>query len=130
MKNENRFGRVGSTGEKGINPFVGTWSIIEMEAWDQDYVNMEVPGHFTFKKNMTGLFQFGLVQGEMDCRVETGDRGLRIEFSWEGGEEMDPAYGRGWAVIENGELSGRIFIHLGDDSAFRARKARKEKSSK
>ena len=25
---------------------------------------------------------------------------------------MDPASGRGWAVIENGELSGRIFISI------------------
>jgi hypothetical protein len=108
-----------------IKPFLGTWSIIEMEAWDQEYVNMEVPGHFTIKKDSTGNFQFGLVQGEMDCRVETGDRGLRIEFSWEGQDEMDPASGRGWAVIENGELSGRIFIHMGEDSAFRARKTRK-----
>jgi hypothetical protein len=39
-----------------------------MEAWDQGYVNMEVQGHFTFKKDGTGHFQFGLVQGEMDCR--------------------------------------------------------------
>ena len=38
-------------------------------------------------------------------------------------DEMDPASGRGWAVIENGELRGRIFIHLGDDSMFRARRA-------
>ena len=38
-------------------------------------------------------------------------------------DEMDPASGRGCAVIENGELRGRIFIHLGDDSMFRARRA-------
>jgi hypothetical protein len=110
---------------KEFKPFIGTWSIIEMEAWDQEYVNMEVPGHFTFKKNGTGLFHFGLVQGEMDCRVETDDRGARIQFSWLGEEEMDPASGRGWAVIESGELCGRIFIHLGDDSALRARRSRK-----
>ena len=111
-----------------IKPFVGTWSIIEMEAWDQEYVNMEVPGHFTFEKDGRGYFQFGLVQGEMDCRMETDDRGERIEFSWEGQDEMDPASGRGWAVIENGELSGRIFIHRGDDSAFRAEKGRESRS--
>jgi hypothetical protein len=93
-----------------------------MEAWDQDYVNMEVPGHFTFKKDGTGHFQFGLVQGEMDCRVETKDGKDRIQFSWEGQDEMDPASGRGWAVIENKELHGRIFLHQGDDSAFRARR--------
>jgi hypothetical protein len=110
------------------NPFIGTWSIIEMEVWDQEFVNMDVPGHFTFEKDGLGFFQFGMVQGELDCRVETGDRGARIEFSWEGQDETDPGSGRGWAVIENEELCGRIFIHLGDDSAFRAQKARKGRS--
>ncbi len=113
---------------KEFKPFIGTWSIIEMEAWDQEYVNMEVPGHFTFNKNGTGLFQFGLVQGEMDCRLGADDKRERIEFSWEGQEELDSASGRGWAVIESGELCGRIFIHLGDDSRFRARRSRKGRS--
>ena len=104
------------------NLFVGKWSIVEMEAWDQEYVNMEVPGHFTFERDGMGHFQFGLVQGEMDCRVETVDGRERIEFSWEGQEELDMASGRGWAVIENKELHGRIFFHLGDDSSFLARR--------
>ena len=33
-----------------LKPFIGNWSIVEMEAWDQEYVNMEVSGHFTFDK--------------------------------------------------------------------------------
>jgi hypothetical protein len=111
-----------------IKPFIGKWSIVEMESWDQEYVNMEGSGHFTFKKDGTGEFQFGLVRGEMDCRVETVDGRERIEFSWEGQIELDPESGRGWAVIENEELRGRIFIHLGDDSEFRARPSRKAKS--
>lgn len=42
-------------------------------------------------------------------------------FSWEGQDERDHACGRGWAVVtKDGELTGRIFLHLGDDSAFRA----------
>ena len=108
-----------------LKPFIGKWLIDEMEVWDQEYVNMEVRGHFTFEKDGTGHFQFGLVQGEMDCRVETEGGKERIEYSWEGQEELDPAIGRGWAVIENNELRGRIFIHLGDDSAFRAARSRK-----
>ncbi|HNR12260.1 MAG TPA: hypothetical protein PKM59_02985 [Thermodesulfobacteriota bacterium] len=104
-----------------IKDFIGYWRIVEMEAWDQEYVNLEVPGHFTFHKGGSGHFQFGLVQGEMDCRLENRDGKARIEFSWEVQEELDPASGRGWAVIEDGELNGRIFFHQGDDSAFRAR---------
>lgn len=95
-----------------------------MELWDQEYVNMEVPGHFTFKKDGTGNFQFGLVQGEMDCRLDSIDREALIEFSWEGQDEMDHVSGRGWALVQEGELRGRIFIHRGDDSAFRALRAK------
>lgn len=106
-----------------FKPFVGKWSIVEMEAWDQEYIDMEVPGHFTFNKDGTGHFQFGLVQGEMDCRSENKEGKAKIEFSWEGQEELDPASGRGWAVIEDGELNGWIFFHQGDDSAFRAKRS-------
>ena len=106
-----------------IKSFIGKWVIVEMEAWDQEYVNMEVPGHFTLEKDGMGHFQFGLVQGEMDCRIETVDGQVRIEFSWEGRDELDPASGRGWAVIENKELHGRIFFHQGDDSTFWARRS-------
>jgi len=81
-----------------IKPFIGMWFITEMEAWDQEYVNMEVQGHFTFNKDGTGHFQFGLVQGDMDCRIETVSGKERIEFSWEGQDEMDSASGRGWPV--------------------------------
>lgn len=103
-----------------IKPFVGKWSILEMEAWDREYVNMEVPGYFSFNKDGRGSFQFGLVRGEMDCRLENVGGKARIEFSWEGQDELDPVNGRGWAVIEDEELRGRIFLHLGDDSGFRA----------
>ena len=83
---------------------------------------MEVPGHFTFNQDGTGHFQFGLVQEEMDCRLENRGGKDRIEFSWEGQEALDPASGRGWALIEEEELKGRIFLHQGDDSTFRARR--------
>jgi len=84
---------------------------------------MEIPEHFTFKKDGSGHFQFGLVRGDMDCHAEAVDGRERAEFSWEGQDELDPASGRGWVVIENGELHGRIFFHYGDDSTFRAKRS-------
>jgi hypothetical protein len=103
------------------NPFYGRWRIIEMENWDQDYVDMEVPGYIEFEKTDGGRFQFGLVHGVMDCRFElSADRPV-VRFSWQGNDEMDEASGRGWARIDaKGRLKGRIFIHEGDDSAFTA----------
>jgi hypothetical protein len=106
-----------------LKPFVGKWVILEMMTWDQEFVNMEGPGHFTFGKDGTGHFRFGLVRGEMDCRMENVSGRWRIEFSWEGSNELDPATGRGWAWLDHEELQGRIFFHLGDDSAFRAIKS-------
>lgn len=105
--------------------FIGKWRITEMETWDQEFVDMEVAGHFTFQRKDLGSFQFGLVQGEMDWRIESRDDEIRLAFSWAGGDDCDPSSGRGWARIENGELHGRIFIHLGfihlgDESGFRA----------
>lgn len=98
------------------NPFLAKWRIVWMAGWDQDYVDMEVPGHFTFEKNSTGNFQFGLVQGQMDCRIN----GNRVEFTWSGFDEGDEMSGHGFAEIMQEELRGHIYIHLGDDSAFRA----------
>lgn len=99
--------------------FTGPWRIIWMSSWDQDYVDMDVPGHFTFENARSGSFQFGMVQGQMDCRLDKR-QGQRIEFTWHGFDEGDELAGRGHAEIVDGELQGHLYIHLGDDSAFRA----------
>jgi uncharacterized protein YndB with AHSA1/START domain len=104
--------------------FPGKWRITEMEQWDRKYIDMVVPGHFTFGKNGMGEFQFGTVRGEMDCRMEKREGRDRLEFTWEGDEEGHPACGRGWAEVEGKEMKGRLFFHLGDDSGFAARKSK------
>jgi hypothetical protein len=96
--------------------FHGTWRIVWMSEWDQDYVDMDIPGYIAFEKNGQGNFQFGLVQGQTDCRV----KGNRVEFTWSGFDEGDELSGRGFAEITQGELHGHIYIHFGEDSAFRA----------
>lgn len=105
---------------KPIKAFAGKWRIIEMEMWGRDYIDMEVPGYIRIAPDGTGQFQFGLVSGYIDGRVEQCGDSQRFEFSWSGQDENDPASGRGWAIIENGELRGRIYLHQADDSAFRA----------
>lgn len=103
------------------NPFVGPWRIVGMSGWEQDYVDMDGPGHFTFGADRSGSFQFGMVQGQMDCRL-ADPSGQRIEFTWHGFDEGHELTGRGHAEIVDGELQGHLYIHLGDDSAFRAAK--------
>lgn len=91
-----------------------------MESWDADYFDMEVPAHITIRKDLTGEFQFGLVQGQLDGRVEPNGDVTRLEFSWSGFDENDPMTGRGWLQVIGDQAEGRIFIHLGDDSGLKA----------
>jgi hypothetical protein len=102
------------------NIFFGKWKITEMEQWDLDFIDAEVPGYIAFSENGMGEFQLGYVHGFMDCRYseEKGDE--IVEFSWEGNDEMDEASGRGSALIQEGELSGHLYFHEGDDSGFKA----------
>jgi hypothetical protein len=46
--------------------YIGPWRIIEMEQWDQDYIDLVVPGYFSFREDHLGEFQFGTVHGEID----------------------------------------------------------------
>ena len=93
-----------------------------MELWDQDFIDMETEGYFHFEKNEMGSFHFGAVQGQIDYRIEKIGEHERVEFSWKGQNEMDVALGRGWAVVNEDEMEGRFYFHLGDDSTFKATK--------
>ena len=103
--------------------FRGTWRILEMEVWDKDYLDLEVPAYISFGADHMGEFQFGTVHGWIDYRTLERDGRPGIEFSWEGNSEGDQSCGRGWAVLDGAEITGRLFIHRGDDSAFRAQRS-------
>jgi len=96
--------------------------ISQYEQPEKDYIDMEEEGHFTLEKDEIGYFQFGLVQGRIDYRIEKVGGIERLEFSWEGQDENDEALGRGWAVIKNDHIEGRFYFHLGDNSFFKAEK--------
>jgi len=96
------------------------WRIVEMELWDQEFIDLEGPGYIKIDKTDGGNFRFGAVQGDLDCRIETYANSQRIEFSWEGNNDTEAASGRGWAVLDDGALLGKLFFHHGDESSFRA----------
>ncbi|MCK9927016.1 hypothetical protein MXD62_07525 [Frankia sp. Mgl5] len=99
----------------------GRWRIVEMDLWDQDAIDLVGPGYIEVDRDGTGEFGFIAVRGWMDCRWGTRDGRPLVEFSWDGDDEGDEISGRGWAVLGDGDvLSGHLFIHRGDDSAFRA----------
>ena len=113
--------------KKAESPFVGRWHIESMEQWDEDFINAEVRGFIEFDEKGGGEFQFGYAHGWMDCRLVTRDGEPAVEWTWEGNDEMDPAQGRGWAVLEGDELHGMIFFDQGDDSGFVAKRAEEKR---
>ena len=100
-------------------PIDGKFRITQMDQWDQDFVDAEVPGFILFDRHGRGEFQFGYVTGQMDC--EQTDRGGKpaVEWTFDGNDEMDPIMGRGWVVLEeDGSLKGMLTIHNGERSGF------------
>lgn len=102
--------------------YVGKWKITHMDQWDQNVVDLVVPGHVTIQTDGTGFFEFGAVRGDMDCRIEKMGKDFVLGFSWDGSDEGDSASGRGWVKVDGNQMEGHLFFHLGDDSAFAARK--------
>lgn len=116
-------------GEGGAIGFEGTWRIVEMEAWDVDAVDLMGPAFIEFGSRDDGRFRFIAVAGWMDCRYAERDGRPLVEFTWDGHDEDDPASGRGWAVLEpEGSLRGHLYLHLADDSGFRAVRADHERT--
>ena len=104
-----------------MNKFYGRWKISEMELWDIDYIDLVEPGYFLFNENDQGRFVFGTVRGFIDCSYDLSTDRPRVEFSWEGDSDMDPANGRGWFEWHDGNrLQGRLYIHNSDDSWVKA----------
>lgn len=68
---------------------IGKLRIVEMEQWDQDFIDAEVEGYITFSKKRMGEFQFGYVHGYINYRPSNLKKGDTVEFSWEGNDEMD-----------------------------------------
>lgn len=111
----------GGSAHQPPHSILGQWRINWMEQWDQDFVDAEVEGYVRFDRGGTGEFQFGYVHGQIDYELTERDGKRAAEWSWEGNDEMDPASGRGWAVVQDdGTLKGKLSFHQGDRSDFTA----------
>lgn len=101
---------------RNLAPYIGTWRIIEMDQWDRDYMDAEVPAYITIERTGQGQFQFGYVCGYLTGEI-TDDFGVEhFSFDWEGNDEMDDASGSGWLrVVGKGRLEGKLRFQ-GSDS--------------
>lgn len=99
----------------------GTWRLVETEVWDVDALDLIESAHLTFGPRGLGELQLIAIGAEIDYRVSERDGMPFVAFSWAGHDDADPASGRGWARLEaSGALTGRLFIHRGDESGFTA----------
>jgi hypothetical protein len=101
--------------------FLGNWRIIETELWELEDLDLATPAILKLSRNHDGYIAFIALEAEVDYRVVVRDGRPAIEFSFDGFDECDRVAGRGWAVLEDDCLRGRLFFHQGDDSAFVAR---------
>ena len=70
------------------------------------------------------VFSNGLFpRASLDSRYD--DSINRVDFTFEGSDEGDQVTGRGWAKIEGKQMVGQIGFHLGDESGFKAKKAKR-----
>jgi len=102
-------------------PYLGKWRIHSMELWDRDFIDLNGPAAFAVEEDGTGFLEFGAVETDLDCRVESFGGVERLEFSFEGEDEGDPVSGRGWAEVIGPEMNGRIYFHMGEISTFTAK---------
>jgi hypothetical protein len=105
---------------KPKSPFLGRWRIVSMSQWEDEYLDEEVEAYIESDDRGGGSFQSGYVRGGIDYRDALRDGKPAVEFSWDGNDEIDPAQGRGWAVLDDDRLDGMIFFHQGDESEFEA----------
>ena len=115
---------------KPKNWVVGRWLIESMDQWDRDFIDEMGRGYFEFDAKDSGEFQFGYVQGQIDYRLGERNGKPAVEFTWDGNDEMDPALGRGWLVLEGDELQGMFYTHLGDESGIVLKREPEKKPKK
>lgn len=101
----------------------GLYEIVEMEIWDgMDAAALAERARISIQGKKGKLHFIGF-DGQMDI-TDAKDRYL---FTWVGNNESDPVSGYGNFTSSGDTLTGRIYMHDGQDSAFVAVKMSQEK---
>lgn len=116
------------TNLNSMNTFIGDWRIIETELWNREDLDLVDPAMLSLQPKGVGQIAFIAIEAQVDYRVIMRDGLPGIEFSFQGFDEGDAVMGRGWAVLQQGQLQGRLFFHQGDDSSFVAQRNQHRRS--
>jgi len=102
--------------------FVGSWRIVEVDVWDQDFIDLVQPGEFLIERDGLGSFCYGAVEAEIDWREEGEGEAMKMAFSFDGFDEGDPISGQGWARVRGRQVEGEFAFSDGDTYPFRAKR--------
>ena len=61
--------------------FAGRWRIVEMDAWDNAFLDLVEEAHITFRGASDGQIVFGALHGFLDVRYGSRDGSACAEFS-------------------------------------------------
>jgi hypothetical protein len=104
------------------NIFRGDWRIAATDLWARADLDEFAPAYITFGANRHGELKFIAIEADIDYRVGKRDENPAVEFSWQGSDDGQPISGRGWAQFDDGQITGRLFIHQGDETTFIAKR--------
>ena len=114
----------GSAGKPIVSKaFEGRWRITELEGFDTEYLDLCGQAKIEIKRQGIGEFAFGAVQAEIDGRMDEMAVGV-FSFSFEGEDEGDLFFGRGYCTLKSERLTGRLYRHFGDTFTFSGRRMR------
>jgi hypothetical protein len=98
--------------------FTGMWDVIASPDFDDDYLRMDVDPYISLEqegKRVTGEYQVGLQQGDVDGRLKDD---THVLFTFEGNDEMDEVNGAGTITLNGDRLEFTLMYHQGDDYTF------------
>ncbi len=107
----------------------GKWRVAEMPDLADDYLELTPDPHVTLKVRargeIDGEYEFGAQNGTIDGRLERlTDGRVRLSFTFEGNDELDPVHGYGEAtLIDENTLDGYMRYHQGDTDRFTWKRA-------
>jgi hypothetical protein len=102
-----------------MEQFLGRWRMTKMSAWDNEFMDAEMPAYIEFESRRRGSFHFGYVDCGISWEVDSDASSAVAEFTFEGHDEMHPTSGRGKVQLKkDGTLKGRLVFHAGDSSEF------------
>ncbi len=92
----------------------GKWHVVETPGYD-----MAGRGSYILFDEDGGEFVLDCLTGS----IHGASKGDAVAFEWSGNDEMDEAFGDGWAELKpDGSIQGQISLQNGDDIPFIAKR--------